>query len=419
MIKVAFSKTDITPKLPCHLAGFLKERIAVKVHDSLYARAILFYDDNTYEYYLFIQFDLIAVDYHLKNKIEKKVHNFINPEHIVLCATHTHAGPMGVVSNFGAKDVFGEINDEYLEEIATKIVNNLLKIKDELLPCSISFAHSKVFNVGNERHDPKLSNDNNLFYLELVREDKAKAFIYNYACHPTVTGANNIQITKDLPCLVEDKYKDELCIFINSNAGNISTRFTRISSDFNQIEIYSKELIKAIDDARNNLTKPELLNRIEFKLLNKEYKLKQFRYVEEIERSLIESENKLKEANTKNYNKSQIRLIESIKEGAIVELQLLKYFNNQKLINATLTFIQFNNLKIAGIPGELFSTLGLSLKKRNIEVFGYTNGYLLYLADEKAYDNNFYEAISSPLSKGSAEKMIEDIIVYFDKMTNF
>ena len=51
MIKIAFSKTDITPNIPCHLSGFLKERIATKVHDPLSARSILFYDDINNEYY--------------------------------------------------------------------------------------------------------------------------------------------------------------------------------------------------------------------------------------------------------------------------------------------------------------------------------------------------------------------------------
>ncbi|MGN1404695.1 MAG: neutral/alkaline non-lysosomal ceramidase N-terminal domain-containing protein [Erysipelotrichaceae bacterium] len=413
MIKIAFSKTDITPKLPCRLSGFLKERIATKVHDPLSARSILFYDDNINDYYLLTQLDLIATDHLLKDRLSELFHNLIKPEHIILCATHTHAGPMGIVENYGMDDVFGPIDNNYLDIIADRIYENIISIKDDVLPCTISYSHSTVNNVGTERHNPKLPGDESLFYIEFIRQDRRKAFIYNYACHPTVTGPGNIEITKDLPYFTEEHYKDELCIFINSNAGNISTRFTRQSSDFKQLEIYTEELIKAIDSARLNKSEPEILDTINFSIINKTYKLKQFKTLTEAQEALINADNKVKEALNNNVDGSKLRLIESLKEGAAVQLQLVKYFGNQATVNADLTFLQLNNLKIAGIPGELFSTLGTILKQNNIEVFGYTNGYLLYLADKDSYDNNLYEAISSPLIKGTAEAMIQDILDHF------
>ena len=407
MIKIAFSKTDITPNIPCHLSGFLKERIATKVHDPLSARSILFYDDINNEYYLLIQLDLIATDHLLKDRLSELLNNLIKPEHIILCATHTHAGPMGVVENYGMDDVFGPIDDDYLDITADRIYENIMSVKDDVLPCTISYAHSKVNNVGTERHNPELPGDDSLFYMELIRQDNRKAFIYNYACHPTVTGPDNTEITKDLPYLTEEHYKDELCIFINSNAGNISTRFTRKSANF------TEELIKAIEYARLNRSEPEILNTVNFSIINKTYKLKQFKTLTEAQEALINADSKVKEALNNNIDGSKLRLIESLKEGAAVELQLVRYFGNQSTINADLTFIQLNNLKIAGIPGELFSTLGTILKQNNIEIFGYTNGYLMYLADKESYDNNVYEATSSPLTRGTAEEMVQDILDHF------
>ena len=413
MIKIAFSKTDITPNIPCHLSGFLKERIATKVHDPLSARSILFYDDINNEYYLLIQLDLIATDHLLKDRLSELLNNLIKPEHIILCATHTHAGPMGVVENYGMDDVFGPIDDDYLDITADRIYENIMSVKDDVLPCTISYAHSKVNNVGTERHNPELPGDDSLFYMELIRQDNRKAFIYNYACHPTVTGPDNTKITKDLPYITEEHYKDELCIFINSNAGNISTRFTRKSANFKQLEIYTEELIKAIEYARLNRSEPEILNTVNFSIINKTYKLKQFKTLTEAQEALINADSKVKEALNNNIDGSKLRLIESLKEGAAVELQLVRYFGNQSTINADLTFIQLNNLKIAGIPGELFSTLGTILKQNNIEIFGYTNGYLMYLADKESYDNNVYEATSSPLTRGTAEEMVQDILDHF------
>lgn len=78
MIKIAFSKIDITPNIPCHLSGFLKERIAAKVHDPLFARSILFFDDISNNYYLLTQLDLIATDHLLKDRLSKLFNNLIH-----------------------------------------------------------------------------------------------------------------------------------------------------------------------------------------------------------------------------------------------------------------------------------------------------------------------------------------------------
>ena len=82
MIKIAFSKTDITPELPCLLAGFLKERIATKIHDPLFARSILFFDDISNNYYLLTQLDLIAADHLLKDRLSKLFNYLIQIETI-------------------------------------------------------------------------------------------------------------------------------------------------------------------------------------------------------------------------------------------------------------------------------------------------------------------------------------------------
>ena len=82
---------------------------------------------------------------------------------------------------------------------------------------------------------------------------------------------------------------------------------------------------------------------------------------------------------------------------------------NLENIWAHFTLMTLQNISIAVIPGELFSTLGLPLKKEGIEIFGYGNGYYLYLADKSSYDQMVYEAISSPFEKGVGEFLTEEI----------
>lgn len=154
--------------------------------------------------------------------------------------------------------------------------------------------------------------------------------LYNYACHPTVTGPENLMITADFPYAVEQSLNYDVVMFVNGNAGNISTRFTRRDSSFEQVEIYRTELSETLQGL--------------------------------------------------------------------------------KQISAHFTLMCIQGIKIAVIPGELFSTLGVLLKKEDVEVFGYGNGYYLYIADEKSYDEMVYEAMCSPFEKGVGEFLIEEIL---------
>ena len=81
-------------------------------------------------------------------------------------------------------------------------------------------------------------------------------------------------------------------------------------------------------------------------------------------------------------------------------------------IDAHFSIMQLQHLSIAVVPGELFSTLGVPLKKEGVEIFGYGNGYYLYIADEKSYDEMVYEAMSSPFEKGVGEFLVNEIRKY-------
>ena len=96
-------------------------------------------------------------------------------------------------------------------------------------------------------------------------------------------------------------------------------------------------------------------------------------------------------------------------EGSKIAVGLSDTLQGLENILAHFTIIHLQSLPIAVVPGELFSTLGIPLKKDGIEVFGYGNGYYLYIADEKSYDEMVYEAMSSPFEKGVGEFLIKEI----------
>lgn len=416
MVTIGFAKQCITPKLPAPLRGYAGDRIASEVHDDLYTRCLGMEQDGVR--YLFVQCDLIGVDDSVLNAVLGKIENLhIDKEHLTIVATHTHAGPGGTVDTSrepfsNLQDIFGMPNPEYLDLLAEKISLAAHNCFADLKECELTIARGSIEKVGTERHDPTLPGDNSLLVFLFRRIDGKKLLLYNYACHPTVTGPGNLMITADFPYAVERDLDYNLVMFVNSNAGNISTRFTRQSSGFEQVEIYKDIIVKQIKEA---LKTPVYQGAFDHFAMNRypiTLPIKKVRPVEVEKEALENHEKQLAKAQASGKDALTLRLLASYVEGSKIAVGLADALKGLESIDAHFTIMQFQNVTIAVIPGELFSTLGVPLKNEGIEIFGYGNGYYLYLADKASYDQMVYEAMSSPFEKGVGEFLINEIRKY-------
>lgn len=413
MITIGFDKQCITPNLPTPLRGYAGVRIASEVHDDLYARCLGMEQDGTR--YLFVQCDLIGVDDSVLNAVFDKIEDLeIKKEHFTIVATHTHAGPGGTVDTSkepfsNLQDIFGKPNPAYLEFLAEKISAAAHNCFSDLKPAVLSVARGNIENVGTERHDPTLPGDTSLLVFLFQRTDGKTLLLYNYACHPTVTGPENVMITADFPYAVERDLDYDLVMFVNSNAGDISTRFTRQSSGFEQAEVYSKIIVEQIQASLENPVYHGNFTEISMNRYPITLPIKKVRPVEVEKNTLKEHEKKLADAVKNGADPLTIRMLSTYIEGSKIAVGLASALKDLENIEAHFTLMQLQNIQIAVVPGELFSTLGVPLKQDGIELFGYGNGYYLYLADEKSYDEMVYEAMSSPFEKGVGEFLVNEI----------
>ena len=278
-----------------------------------------------------------------------------------------------------------------------------------LAPCQLTVARGTIENVGTERHDPRLSGDDSLLILLFERLDGKKILLYNFACHPTVTGPENLMITADFPYAVERDLDYDMVMFVNSNAGNISTRFTRINSSFEQVEIYKTRIIRGILNALKSPVYQGNFSDISMKRYPITLPIKKVRSVMEEKAALTSYEENLEKAVAAGKDALTLRLLSTYVEGGKIAVGLSKALQGLEEITAHFTIMKLQGITIAVVPGELFSTLGVPLKQEGIEIFGYGNGYYLYLADEKSYDDMVYEAMSSPFRKGVGEFLVNEI----------
>ena len=217
-------------------------------------------------------------------------------------------------------------------------------------------------------------------------------------------------ITADFPYTVERDLDFDLVMFINSNAGDISTRFTRTSSGFEQLEVFNKRIVSAILQALKSPFYQGSFCNISMERFPILLPIKKVRSVQEELFALESYETKLLQARKSNQDAITLRLLSTYVEGGKIAVGLAQTLQGLENIQAHFTIMTLQNIKIAVIPGEFFSTLGLPLKKDGIEIFGYGNGYYLYIADEVSYDQKVYEAMSSPFIKGTGEYLIKEIL---------
>ena len=413
MVSIGFDKQCITPKLPVPLRGYAAKRIAYEIHDDLYARCIGMEQNGVR--YLFVQCDLIGVDDSVSNAVLEKIQDLhVSKEHLIIVATHTHAGPGGTVDTSKApfsnlQNIFGTPKPEYLNMLSEKIALAARNCFADLKNCKLTIARGFIEKVGAERHDPALAGDSSLLIFLFQRSDGKEILIYNFACHPTVTGPGNLMITADFPYAVERDLNYDLIMFVNSNAGDISTRFTRQSSGFEQVELYKHIIIEQIHAALESPVYQGDFTKIAMNRYPITLPIKKVRPMEVEKEALAQYERQLAKAIAQGQDALTLRLLSSYVEGAEVAVGLADTLKGLKNIDAHFTLMRLQDITIAVIPGELFSTLGVPLKKEGIEVFCYGNGYYLYLADKKSYDQMVYEAMSSPFEKGVGEFLVKEI----------
>lgn len=415
--RVGFSQVNITPSIGVLLSGYDDFRPSKGVHDELFGRILII--DNKEELLCFIQMDVLCVENYFVEKLYDKVKYLgIKKNNIIVGATHTHSGPKGVSDNIngvfkGLEGVFGDYNKELVEDYVCKLAEGVKTALDNREKCEIKIGTSNIYDVCSERHSIKFPWDTGLFTMEFMFSNGRKVLMYNFSCHPTIMNQENLYITADLPYGVlkylEDLY--DMIIFTNGSAGDISTRFTRKESSFDEVDRLGENLANAIKSSLENPIYKGTINEVKANSYNLDLEIKDIDSVENIEKTLYKLKRKVEEANKDGISPSDLRLIESEYEGACTNLRFAKYLDKMDKLNIEVNIIKINYWNFITIPGELFSSLGKKIKEagKNI-ILGYTNGYYLYFADEKSFDSKYYEASSSIIKRGQAEKIVSFIL---------
>lgn len=392
-LKAGVSKVNITPPVGIDLGGYTA-RIdpSQGIHDDLHAKALVL--DNGERKIAIVTTDLIVwpFDYnrHMKfcGLIEKKTK--INKENIMISASHTHSGP-------DRKD------EGYISVLQKKIIGAVYMASQNMKEARIGVGKGEVKGIGFNREELE-DIDMELGVIKVEDLDgNLVALLTNYACHGVVLGPKNLLISADYPGAMQEfieKAEGGVAMFTQGACGDIDPLINSYawgSGTFKDVKqvgaILGAEAVKVAEQVE---TIPQVDIKIKSKVI--ELPLQKLPSLDQAKKMVKKCEqdlNKLKQEHSSMIGSETKKVLELNLQWAQKVFNLVKSGKKEEgPVAAKIQLLSINDVILVGIPGEIFTEIGLSIKKnsgfKNTFIIGYANGYIGYIPPKKAFEKGGY-----------------------------
>jgi hypothetical protein len=206
---------DITPGPGLLLAGFAARSLpSTGIHDRLSARAVVVNDTAI------VVADVIGLHEDMARRIRARC--ALPAANVIVCATHTHGAPVSMQDRLGAG-----ADPKFLQLLEDGCVLAIDSALANAQAGTLGFGNGSDPDIArNRRHDDGPL-DRSLPVLRLRDATGAlRAVIVSYACHPTVLGADNLEITADFPHYlrqaIEAAHPGVIAIYLNGCTGDVN-----------------------------------------------------------------------------------------------------------------------------------------------------------------------------------------------------
>lgn len=413
MLFAGFCSVDITPDKCYPMAGFdLRTGTNIGVHDRLFAKAVVIASGDIA--CAVCTLDLLGVPQDMASDIACKVSELTPiPESAVqICAIHTHAAPQAIFKGAACFD------GEYRRLAVDAAVDAIVNAYRERIEVTVHCAHRTVGGVASYRdrirEDSSCEMPMDTLLLKSKKEGKNNILLTVFSCHPTVLNEANLLITRDLVWGCEKHLAERLpatdFIFINGACADLSTRYTRRSSDFSEVErlgeIWANALLESLD------VSDELSEGIAFaktrifippaNFFTDEQRRATIAYLDEKINACGDSEQCREYVSCRSVLKRENYGVGCGCDAVIGAVKI------GKLVLGLLPF-EYAQVDAVRLRSELDSTFGIASV-----ICCYTNGYEGYLPSGRPLDRDSgYEDIASPFRHDAKEivaKALEDLV---------
>lgn len=404
MVEVSAAKRDITPKFPMYMRGYaMRTGKSIGVLDPLYCRALALKIDG--QVFLWITLDLC--------RLEKEISDYprrvlaakysIPREHIVISTIHTHSGP-----DISFEDE-GEDRNRRKAIYREFCMGQIFEAADEcfdrgFLPVTPYGVRGTIEGVYGNRNYKDKPSDKDVNLILFRNENHVVAGIFHFSCHPTVLGIHNMKISSDLLGNVgkalDERYQTTF-ITMQGACGDMGNRQYRQGNDERELWRVRDQIMDQIREMGQEERPMELKVQ---GVKTMDYHIRHT-YDKEALRAQIEEDQKKLDAAA---DEDQKKLLWS-------GIRQMKRKMEQGQVDVTLEsqIFHLGDLEIATVPGELFSTFGMTMKE-NMKapvrlVWGYANYSAGYIVEKDEFGKG-YESMSTPFPQGEAEEYVEQMV---------
>ncbi len=401
-LQSGFAAIDITPPLGCPKIGWMKDLRGELVLDPLFARSAVF--DNGVERIGFIQLDVLSIRWTQVNRIRAGIEKaFRFPgSHIMVSATHNHAGP--AVSGL----VPTPRDEQYLRTLEDRCIECFGKALAAVEPSQLGFAsqfnavvaHNRRCRMrdGTVRSQAFASKNPMFLCLEGPRDTELTVLaarnrsgrilgcLVNYACHPTHHGGTN-EISAGFPGVLADRLRTTagcpVTLFLNGAYGNV------ITTDFERGISLTKE------EAGESLA-ADARQAIELMTFTTDWPMHTARETLQLDYREITDD----ELQGTVFGAQRFRS-DTLYEDAIRRWQ--QRVKDRGAQPAEIQMLGLGDVRWVGVPAEYFVEYQLEIKQAahplRAHVVGGANGMIGYVPTRAAFQRGGYETTLGPPSR--------------------
>jgi len=426
LLKAGFGKVCITPSAGASLAGFAARKgVSTGVHDDLFARALVI-DDGALPVAM-VSVDVLAMAGDFVERVREAIGRRvpIQPGRVMLASTHTHAAPVTISTFFNPDEA---VDAEYLERLAHAIEEAVAQAWVERAASRIGVGAGRVAGIGvNRRSRTGAPVDDEVGIVKIADPSgRTRGVLFNYACHPTVLGPDNLLATGDFPNMAVERIEsrlgaDSFAMYTNGAEGDVSMGH---SSELSAIGViapgrtfeHAAELgfrlgdavLAALDGIETQSSAAVGAASLPVKL-----PLKRYPAQEEAARTLRQAVERVRilegAGDSPAYRQAQSELLYGSIEHYYAR-ETARFTDG--LLPIDLQAIRIQDALFVAVPGELFVEVALRAKQsagRPVFVVGLANGYVGYLPSRDAYEQGGYEVVSSMCRADASDRLLEAI----------
>ncbi len=429
-VQIGAAAVKITPPLGTPMAGYYYERGVEKIHDDIYAKALVIGAGGTKV--AIVSCDLIGISATLVNEARRLIEKAtgIDAKHVMIGATHSHTGPVipGFREKFGKKSPGSDMLNRYISALPGLIAASVQQANAALKPATLSFGRGREDSMGfNRRYfmtdgtvawnpgklnpkivkpagptDPSVS----VLYAE-GNDGKAISTYVNLAMHLDDVGG--LEVSADLPFTLST------ILGAVKGPGMVTAFSQGCSGNVNHINVKSPIVQNGHGEAARlgTLLAGEVLKtytRLHPVTISK---IKVASEMIQLPLAAISKDDLpwAREIASKYGIKDAAPFYDFVKAFKILEVN----DRNGKPIEAEIqAFTLGDQCAVVSLPGEIFTEIGLYIKSRSpypyTIITELTNATLGYMPDRKAYMEGAYEVLVSRVAPGAAETLAENVL---------